>query len=153
MKSKLSILGFVLILSALIFSGCAPSTARPIESPTVGPAPPIEDSATPMSAILTAVAEYEMTVAAASPTPSTGVEYCTDWKTGERMSYQKAVEIAQNSECLEQGQLEETRSCNEFTGTWWIDLDIDKPGCNPACVINVPDKTAEINWRCMGVIP
>jgi len=67
--------------------------------------------------------------------------------------YQEAVEIAQNSECLEQGQLEETRSCNEFTGTWWIDLDIDKPGCNPACVINVPDKTAEINWRCMGVIP
>ncbi len=160
MKCKLFTLGLVPILSALIFSGCAPSTVRPIKSPTAAPAPPTESStAAPVSeegsAILvaTAVAEYEMTVAAASPTPSTGVEYCTDWKTGVRMSYQEAVKIAQDSECLEQGQLEETRSCNEFTGTWWLDLDIDKPGCNPACVINVPDKTAEINWRCMGVIP
>jgi len=96
MKSKLYTLGLVLILSALIFSGCAPSTVRSIESPTAAPAPPTESStAAPVSeegsAILvaTAVAEYEMTVAAASPTPSTGVEYCTDWKTGVRMSIKK----------------------------------------------------------------
>jgi len=42
--------------------------------------------------------------------------------------------------------------CNEDTGTYWIDLDIEKEGCNPACVINVETKEAEINWRCTGVL-
>jgi hypothetical protein len=118
MNSKLSTLGFVLILSALVFSGCAPPTAQPTESLTV-----------------------------------TEGEYCSDKSTGARLSYQEAVEIAQNSECLEQGQLKETRFCNEDTGTWWIDLDIGKPGCMPACVVHVSDKTVEINWRCTGVLP
>ena len=118
MKRKLFILGSVLILSVLFFSGCAPSMAQPTESPTV-----------------------------------TEGEYCSDKNTGVKLSYQEAVEIAQNSECPEQGQLKETRFCNEDTGTWWIDLDIDKPGCMPACVVHVSDKTAEINWRCTGVLP
>ena len=126
MKSKLSTLGLVLILSTLIFSGCAPSTAQPTESPTLRQA---------------------------QDTAATEGEYCLDKDTGAKLSYQEAVEIAQNSECLEQGQLKETRFCNEDTGTWWIDLDIDKSNCMPACVINVSDKTAEINWRCTGVLP
>jgi len=42
--------------------------------------------------------------------------------------------------------------CNNYTGTYWIDLDIDKPGCNPACVVDTVTKTAEINWRCTGLI-
>ena len=33
------------------------------------------------------------------------------------------------------------------------DLDIEKAGCNPACVINVETRTAEINWRCTGLLP
>ena len=111
MRSKLSTLGLVLILSALIFSGCAPPTARPSE-----------------------------------------VEYCLDKDAGTRLSYHEATEIAQDSECLEHGQLKETRFCNEDTGTWWIDLDVDNPGCNPACVVDVSDETAEINWRCTGAI-
>ena len=41
---------------------------------------------------------------------------------------------------------------NESTGTWWIDLDVVRPGCNPACVVNVANKPAEINWRCTGLI-
>ena len=80
-------------------------------------------------------------------------EVCMDKTTGARLSYQEALQIAQGSECLEQGQLKETHFCNENTGTWWIDLDVDKPGCAPACVINVNDKTAEINWRCTGALP
>jgi hypothetical protein len=117
-KSKLFTLGFVLILSALILSGCGSTAAESTETPT-----------------------------------ETEVEYCSDKNTGAKLSYQEAVEIAQNSECLEQGQLKETRVCNEGTGTWWIDLDIDKPGCMPACVINLSDRAAEINWRCTGVLP
>lgn len=76
-----------------------------------------------------------------------------DKETGAKLSYQEALQIAQDSECLEQGQLKETHFCNENTGTWWIDLDTDKPGCMLACVINVNDKTAEINWRCTGALP
>jgi len=87
-----------------------------------------------------------------SPTPVQG-EHCVDKDTGAKLSYQEAVDIAQRSECIEQGQLKETHLCNENTGTWWIDLDVDKPGCSPACVVDVPEKTAEINWRCTGLLP
>ena len=43
---------------------------------------------------------------------------------------------------------------NSNTGTWWIDLPIDreKPGCNPACVVDEAAKTAEVNWRCTGLL-
>lgn len=42
---------------------------------------------------------------------------------------------------------------NEGTKTWWFDANLNstRPGCNPACVVNEIDKTAEINWRCTGV--
>jgi len=68
------------------------------------------------------------------------------------MSLTEAKQIALASECGEQGTLKDTYLCNEDTGTWWIDLDIEKEGCNPACVVNVATKQAEINWRCTGVI-
>ncbi|MBC8448271.1 MAG: LysM peptidoglycan-binding domain-containing protein [Chloroflexi bacterium] len=84
--------------------------------------------------------------------PEPPEEVCVDKTTGARLSYQEALQIAQDSECLEQGQLKETHFCNENTGTWWIDLDIVEPGCAPACVINVNDNTAEINWRCTGLL-
>ena len=48
-------------------------------------------------------------------------------------------------------QCEKTYFCNEGTGTYWIDLNLTKTGCNPACVVNVEDRTAEINWRCTGL--
>ena len=66
------------------------------------------------------------------------------------MTLTEAVEIAKNSKCGD--RLKDTYTCNEDTGTWWIDLDIEKEGCNPACVVNVETKEAEINWRCTGVI-
>lgn len=66
------------------------------------------------------------------------------------MSLTEAKEIAINSECGD--RLKENYMCNEYTGTWWIDLDIEKEGCNPACVVNVETGTAEINWRCTGLI-
>ena len=92
MTGKPYTLGLVLILSALIVSGCATPTAEPVG-------------------------------------PSTGEgEYCVDKATDAKMSYEEAVEIARNSECAAQGGLKETRFCNEDTGTWWIDLDIEKPG-------------------------
>jgi hypothetical protein len=46
----------------------------------------------------------------------------------------------------------QTVSCNSGTGTYWIDMTTEKEGCNPACVVNVKAKTAEINWRCTGAM-
>ena len=70
------------------------------------------------------------------------------------MSILEARKIAIISECGEQGSLKDIHLCNEYTGTWWIDLQplTEEPGCNPACVVNVNTKTAGINWRCTGVM-
>jgi hypothetical protein len=82
--------------------------------------------------------------------PGTDEEYCAKTDT-EKLSLAEAKEIAIASECG--STLKETYMCNQDTGTWWIDLDIEKQGCNPACVVNVATKQAEINWRCTGAIP
>lgn len=79
-------------------------------------------------------------------------DLCIDAQTGAEMSYADAVSVAQQSECVQEGTLTESRVCNETTGTWWIDLNIEKPGCNPACVVDIGARSAEINWRCTGLV-
>lgn len=67
-----------------------------------------------------------------------------------------AIEIANSSDCMLNGTLEEdSYQCNNYTGTWWIDLEPfeEAPGCNPACVVDIEAQEAEINWRCTGLIP
>ncbi|MBN2014761.1 MAG: DUF333 domain-containing protein [Candidatus Altiarchaeota archaeon] len=71
--------------------------------------------------------------------------------TGESMSLSEAKQIAVESECGD--RLKDTAFCNSNTGTWWIDLDIEQQGCNPACIVDIEAKTAEINWRCTGLLP
>jgi len=78
-------------------------------------------------------------------------EFCQKKDTDMKLSLSEAKEIAIQGQCGD--KLEDTYICNEGTGTWWIDLNIDKAGCNPACMINVETKIAEINWRCTGLIP
>ena len=70
----------------------------------------------------------------------------------EPMSEKRARSIAETSECIKDGALKDNALYNENSKTWWIDLDIDKPGCNPACVV-YEDETVEINWRCTGLAP
>jgi len=77
-------------------------------------------------------------------------EFCQKKDTNIKLSLSEAKEIAIQGQCG--NKLKDTYICNEITGTWWIDLDIEKAGCSPACVINVETKTAEINWRCTGLI-
>jgi len=71
-----------------------------------------------------------------------------------QMTVEEAIKIALNSDCVVEGSLlEDTAVCNESTGTWWIDLEIDKPGCKPACVIDATRAAVSvINWRCTGLI-
>ena len=78
-------------------------------------------------------------------------EFCQKKDTDIKLTLSEAKEIAIQGQCGD--KLKDTYICNEVTGTWWIDLDIEKEGCSPACVINVETKTAEINWRCMGLLP
>ena len=66
------------------------------------------------------------------------------------MSLEDAKSIARKSECG--WNFKDSYTCNETTKTWWIDLNIDKPSCSPACVIDTVTKKAEINWRCRGLI-
>lgn len=67
----------------------------------------------------------------------------------------QAKEIAQNSECINEGTLKQKYYCDN-DGDIWIELDVgelkgEMSGCKPACVIFSADKTAKINWRCTGL--
>jgi hypothetical protein len=72
---------------------------------------------------------------------------------GGRLTYKEAVAIAEASGCMQEGRLKDTYVHNPSTHTWWIDLDSDKPGCSPACVVSEETGTAEVNWRCTGLLP
>ncbi|MBN1454739.1 MAG: hypothetical protein JW945_00585 [Methanomicrobia archaeon] len=73
----------------------------------------------------------------------------------EPLTYDEARAIAENSTCVQEGTLTDTYVYNEYTRTWWIDLEpfTEKEGCNPACVVSEDTRTAEINWRCTGLLP
>ena len=73
------------------------------------------------------------------------------------LKIEEAMLIAQDSECAEKANLTSKAFYNESSKTWWIDLDMKeefkKDICNPACVVSEESETAEINWRCTGLIP
>lgn len=70
----------------------------------------------------------------------------------DRLSWEEAYEIAQNSECTRIGNLTDQSFYNNNTKTWWITLETDNltPGCSPACVVYENNLSAEVNWRCTG---
>ncbi len=76
---------------------------------------------------------------------------------GSHITYIEAYDIAQNSNCIEKGTLLDNKIYNPNSKTWWIDLEMkpefQQEGCSPACVISEETKTAEINWRCTGLLP
>ena len=57
--------------------------------------------------------------------------------------------------CIKGGESLAAGSYNEVTKTWWFDANLNatQQGCNPACVVSEETNTAEINWRCTGLIP
>ncbi|MFZ3073654.1 MAG: hypothetical protein WA093_00775 [Minisyncoccales bacterium] len=73
--------------------------------------------------------------------------------TGESMDYYTAQRIFDASQCAIEGSADSDPYCNPNTGTWWIDILTFRKGCDPACVINVITKKAEVNWRCTGAQP
>jgi hypothetical protein len=70
------------------------------------------------------------------------------------LSYEEALEIAQ-AECMKVGNMQDNYTYNAVTRTWWFDFSPNSAisGCNPACVVMEDNNTADINWRCTGVLP
>lgn len=64
-----------------------------------------------------------------------------------------ALAIAESSACVQEGNLTDQYAYNNNTRTWWLGLDIIRAGCAPACVVYEENGSAEINWRCTGLIP
>lgn len=82
-----------------------------------------------------------------------GVESGTQKDETSKMSLSEAVAIALDSECIDEGGILGADALyNSDTETWWIDLELEKEGCNPACVVDVNTEEASINWRCTGLI-
>lgn len=65
----------------------------------------------------------------------------------------QAKVIAENT-CIKGGESLAPGYYNEGTKTWWFDANLNatRESCNPACVVSEDTKTAEINWRCTGLI-
>ena len=57
--------------------------------------------------------------------------------------------------CIKGGEALAGGIYNNNSKTWWFDANLNatREGCNPACVVSEETKTAEINWRCTGLLP
>ena len=71
------------------------------------------------------------------------------------LTEEEARIIAETS-CIKGGAaLASGGTYNPNSRTWWFDANLNatQEGCNPACVVSEDTKTAEINWRCTGLVP
>ncbi|MDD5376828.1 MAG: hypothetical protein PHH16_01800 [Candidatus Gracilibacteria bacterium] len=73
--------------------------------------------------------------------------------TQVRLTEPEARSIAEKI-CIKGGESLTPGYYNENSKTWWFDANLNatQPGCNPACVVSEDTKTAEINWRCTGLV-
>lgn len=64
------------------------------------------------------------------------------------------AKIIAEQTCIKGGESLESGYYNQNSKTWWFDANLNsvKEGCSPACVVSEETKTAEINWRCTGLI-
>lgn len=109
-------------------------------------------SPTPLAEFQTPEGEPSPVVVTLPPAEQTEAELCTDPASGSSLSYDEAFAIALDSPCTAEGDLLPAHVCNENSGTWWIGLSVEKEGCNPACVVDAGSLSAEINWRCTGLV-
>ena len=74
-------------------------------------------------------------------------------QTNSLLSEAEARIIAEES-CIKGGEALAGGIYNENSKTWWFDANLNaaKEGCNPACVVNEETRTAEVNWRCTGLL-
>lgn len=82
-----------------------------------------------------------------------GARVETETAVGIRLTENEARQIAEQS-CIKGEETLFTGSYNPHSRTWWFDASLNavQAGCNPACVVSEATKTAEINWRCTGLV-
>jgi len=68
--------------------------------------------------------------------------------TGEKMNVYEATRAFESGPCGLEGSAKENLTCNETTGTWWVDIQAYRKGCNPSCSIDVASKKSEVHWNC-----
>lgn len=78
---------------------------------------------------------------------------CTGALPPGDLTESEARAIAEGSLCMQEGNLTGVSSHNDYTRTWWFDMDTKKEGCAPACVVDEETLQAEVNWRCTGLLP
>jgi hypothetical protein len=69
------------------------------------------------------------------------------------MSEGEARAIAERT-CIKGGESLAVGTFNPNSRTWWFDANLNatRSGCNPSCVVYEATGSAEINWRCTGLI-
>jgi len=67
---------------------------------------------------------------------------------------EREARVIAEAACIKGGEALSAGTYNENSRTWWFDANLNatQPGCNPACVVSAETKTAEINWRCTGLV-
>lgn len=169
----------LVIVLALLLAGCTqPSAPAPLQppAPAPAPAPAPQPAPTPVKPANFCTTAEECAAKDLTRPECVGSWQCVDnrclfkcrvWVPPApqpeptpqppieptQMTLEEARSIATNSECTQEGSLTDQAFYNEVTHTWWIDLDLKKPGCAPACVVSAKTRSAEINWRCTGLLP
>lgn len=68
-------------------------------------------------------------------------------------THEQAYAYVQGSwDCTKEGNILDEYIYNNETRTWWFETDIEKEGCNPACVVYEDTGLIELNWRCTGLV-
>ena len=74
---------------------------------------------------------------------------CTT-KSGKIMTMDKAKEIALASDCGD--RITDGIFCNSDTGIWLIDMNVQRPGCDPSCIVDIETEQATVDWKCTGIV-
>ncbi|MFH0737478.1 MAG: hypothetical protein V1827_02180 [Candidatus Micrarchaeota archaeon] len=74
------------------------------------------------------------------------------WETPCQITVADALDSARASSCSDEGDISDVGAVyNDNSKTWWFTIQASVPGCSPACVV-YENRTAEVNWRCTGLI-
>ncbi|MDQ5938765.1 MAG: hypothetical protein QG642_455 [Patescibacteria group bacterium] len=65
-----------------------------------------------------------------------------------------AARLIAEQTCIKGGESLAPGMYNAGTKTWWFDANLNatREGCSPACVVSESTNTAEVNWRCTGLL-
>ncbi|MFH1426535.1 MAG: hypothetical protein ABIG66_03885 [Candidatus Kerfeldbacteria bacterium] len=146
--NKRAVQGLVAVLSVVILTGAGCEWLTGSE--------PVNNANANANINEAVITNFDECVAAGNPVMESYPRQCAaDGETFTEvldMTEAEARNIAEASPCMDEGNLLDEATFNEFTNTWWIETDIEKEGCAPACVVDAVTETAEINWRCTGLI-